>query len=927
MKTLALSDQISFLSPIVSAEGGSPARAADAGVLPERHDAFATILVESSPLSEGFTDTAPTPAESPQGAEPSFKTAAGPPELARPTAESAIAASMQMALQTLPATTDAAPTIPDMSAETFADNSATTVAPVMPHWEKLPAADAAALQAPAPLKDPLDKPKDTATAETRDTPPQGKPPRPAAEAADTGPVATAPLPVDGLPSVAPPTGADAVTKAAQTFVPVAALAEPKPLAIPGEQVAQPATARGAATAELGRQHPAGSQNAATVKIDPPPPRGLHPANKKGVGTVKVAQPQPEPPHAQMQAAGTVKLGQPQPEPPHAQMQAAGMLKVDQPQPEPLHAQMQTAGMVKIAQPQQEPLHAQMQTAGMVKVAQPQQEPLHAHMQTAGMVKVAQPQQEPLHAQMQTAGMVKIDQPQQIVVPASTESTDSVEIDRPRQAVQVPPEVLPLTESKRGAQENTPVVRAEGAEMSPLPLAETGRPVVIEPTETEAAQPASVSPGPRSKAPAETIGNAESPSGASVAPVIPPHIPVATSGQATQTAAVTGVAAAQTQQAWAAQMAPQQKAESERNTSLKTSVAATAPESGTHAAETGQAQRTAQPVKAAETTPQVSTVGPVLQAMSAPDLSIRTVARPAAEIPTATAIPTKVSLAESRIQAAMMTKPVDVVEEPEQAVLPTTTPAQDKAGAAAPPVAAAPQTVPSAAPAPIAATPMQEARVSDSPKPKPIRDRADPPSQAAAAETAVKTAETVASAPATTLDGPAPSSSGAALSFTTVGATERTAAHLVGGHDAAAQAHRAASPHAIAHQMSQALADAGNRTVELTLSPEELGKVRMTLTSNDGAIIVTVQAERPETLDLMRRNIDSLARDFRDMGYSNIGFDFGQQSGQRQSAQERAAESALQQLTPDRDGIARFDASPITLQSSPRTGSGGLDLRI
>lgn len=216
----------------------------------------------------------------------------------------------------------------------------------------------------------------------------------------------------------------------------------------------------------------------------------------------------------------------------------------------------------------------------------------------------------------------------------------------------------------------------------------------------------------------------------------------------------------------------------------------------------------------------------------------------------------------------------------------------------------------------------------------VKDRSDSGAQSSGvvADASIKTADVAVAPAADKVESLSATTSGGPLSLGATGTTslaERSAQILSGDAGTATGTHRAAaSPHAIAHQMSHALADAGNRTVELTLTPEELGKVRMTLHSSDGAITVSVQAERQETLDLMRRNIDSLARDFRDMGYSNIEFDFGQQADQRPSAQQQAAaETAQKQATPDREVVARFDTTSIALQSSPRTASGGLDLRI
>lgn len=63
-------------------------------------------------------------------------------------------------------------------------------------------------------------------------------------------------------------------------------------------------------------------------------------------------------------------------------------------------------------------------------------------------------------------------------------------------------------------------------------------------------------------------------------------------------------------------------------------------------------------------------------------------------------------------------------------------------------------------------------------------------------------------------------------------------------------------------------------LDLVLSPEELGRVRMQLSPSDGAITVAIHAERPETNDLIRRHIDELAKEFQALGYVDIGFSFG-----------------------------------------------------
>lgn len=67
----------------------------------------------------------------------------------------------------------------------------------------------------------------------------------------------------------------------------------------------------------------------------------------------------------------------------------------------------------------------------------------------------------------------------------------------------------------------------------------------------------------------------------------------------------------------------------------------------------------------------------------------------------------------------------------------------------------------------------------------------------------------------------------------------------------------------------------DKSLDLTLNPAELGRVRISLTPGDAGIVVTIVAERPETLDLMRRHVDTLAQDFLGLGYGRAEFNFGQ----------------------------------------------------
>jgi hypothetical protein len=114
----------------------------------------------------------------------------------------------------------------------------------------------------------------------------------------------------------------------------------------------------------------------------------------------------------------------------------------------------------------------------------------------------------------------------------------------------------------------------------------------------------------------------------------------------------------------------------------------------------------------------------------------------------------------------------------------------------------------------------------------------------------------------------------------------------------------------------------DQPVEITLDPEELGRVRMTLHATDGAMLVSLNVERPETADLLRRHIDTLAQDFRSMGYRDVAFEFnggrnhpGSQ-GRQDPAQTSDSRAASATRAPD-------SADPHTRTPTVR----GMDLRV
>lgn len=132
------------------------------------------------------------------------------------------------------------------------------------------------------------------------------------------------------------------------------------------------------------------------------------------------------------------------------------------------------------------------------------------------------------------------------------------------------------------------------------------------------------------------------------------------------------------------------------------------------------------------------------------------------------------------------------------------------------------------------------------------------------------------------------------------------------------------PAGLGHRLAETAAQFLDRPLELTLSPEELGRVRMSFATQDGALTMLLQADRQETLELLRRNIDQLAQDFRDLGFQDLTFHFGQ--GQDQHSSPSVVND--EDRTDTRSEDTEFIATAVTNDPTSRlAGNGGLDLRI
>lgn len=127
---------------------------------------------------------------------------------------------------------------------------------------------------------------------------------------------------------------------------------------------------------------------------------------------------------------------------------------------------------------------------------------------------------------------------------------------------------------------------------------------------------------------------------------------------------------------------------------------------------------------------------------------------------------------------------------------------------------------------------------------------------------------------------------------------------------------------VAAQLVDGLPNLPGKPVEIALNPEELGRVRMTLSTSETSVSVSIMAERPETLDLMRRHADQLSAELRRMGYENVGFEFN--GGSAGGFEHNNNDGSSGDLA-EPDVIETETASPT--RPAQTAAPGGLDLRL
>ena len=132
---------------------------------------------------------------------------------------------------------------------------------------------------------------------------------------------------------------------------------------------------------------------------------------------------------------------------------------------------------------------------------------------------------------------------------------------------------------------------------------------------------------------------------------------------------------------------------------------------------------------------------------------------------------------------------------------------------------------------------------------------------------------------------------------------------------------------LATQINGMLARQGDGTTEFTLSPEELGRVRITLQPESvtgDRVIVMLSFDRPETLDLFRRHADLLSEALQAAGYSGSSIGFSQSGAGNDGGNDdgRGGNPGGSALESPADDAPR--SAPFPLRAAFH---GALDLRL
>lgn len=135
-------------------------------------------------------------------------------------------------------------------------------------------------------------------------------------------------------------------------------------------------------------------------------------------------------------------------------------------------------------------------------------------------------------------------------------------------------------------------------------------------------------------------------------------------------------------------------------------------------------------------------------------------------------------------------------------------------------------------------------------------------------------------------------------------------------------HRPGTPATVQHvarQIVEVLPRSGDARLEITLTPEDLGRLKLTLVTGEGTPVLHITADRQETMELVRRHIDLLTREFTALGFAGLDVALGQD--RRTPPQPSGAQKT------DGAGANPPGSDPDSTQRPAAVQGSGLDIRL
>lgn len=137
------------------------------------------------------------------------------------------------------------------------------------------------------------------------------------------------------------------------------------------------------------------------------------------------------------------------------------------------------------------------------------------------------------------------------------------------------------------------------------------------------------------------------------------------------------------------------------------------------------------------------------------------------------------------------------------------------------------------------------------------------------------------------------------------------------------AHSLIAPESVAPMVAAHARSIDAEPLEIVLNPQELGHLRFEIRQSGEQVSVLLTAERPETLDLMRRHADQLVTELRQSGFSDASLSFGQWA---QGGDTPPQPIPVDDQTENPQQISLFKPAPNWSGRSDLGGSG-LNLRL